>query len=121
MVPLLLRWVLSALALVLIANIVSGIHASFGAALFAAVVIGLITAFIRPIFVLLTFPLTILTFGLFLLVINAILFALAAWLTPGFTIHGFRAALVGSILYSLAGFAIDFVISRLFFRQPVTA
>src|SRR5437868_3400628 len=106
MIGLLLRWVLSAFALVLIAKIVSGIHTSFAASLFAAIVIGLLSAVVRPIFIILTLPITILTLGLFIFVVNAILFALAAWLTPGFTIHGFAAALVGSILYAIAGFVI---------------
>jgi putative membrane protein len=103
MLILLLRWVLSALALVLIAKIVPGIHATFLSALGAAVVLGLLNAFLRPIFVILTLPITLITFGLFVFVINAILFGIAAWLVPGFTVHGFRAALVGSILYAIAG------------------
>ena len=108
-VRLVVRWVLSALALVLIAKIVPGIHATFGVALVAALVIGLINAFLRPIFILLTLPITLITFGLFVLVINAALFGLAAWLVPGFTIHGFAAALVGSILYAIASACIHAV------------
>jgi putative membrane protein len=108
MVGLLLRWVLSAVALVIIAEVVPGLHASFAAALAAALVIGLINTVVRPIFVLLTLPLTILTFGLFIFILNAGLFALAAWLTPGFTVHGFRAALVGSILYAISGLVINY-------------
>ena len=100
---LVLRWVLSALALVLIAHVVPGIQVTFRSALGAAVVIGLLNAFLRPIFILLTLPITIITFGLFVFVINAVLFAITAWLIPGFTVHGFRAALVGSILYAVAG------------------
>jgi putative membrane protein len=61
------------------------------------------------------------TFGLFIFVINALLFALAAWLAPGFTVHGFRAALVGSILYAIAGMVIHLAINRsVEERQPVT-
>jgi putative membrane protein len=108
-VRLLVRWLLCALALVLIAKIVPGIHATFGVALVAALVIGLINVFLRPIFVLLTLPITLITFGLFVLVINAALFALAAWLVPGFTVHGFAAALVGSILYAVASAVIHAV------------
>jgi putative membrane protein len=100
---LVLRLVLCALALMVIAYLVPGIHVTFLSALGAAVVIGILNAFLRPIFVLLTLPITLITFGLFVFVINAILFGIAAWLVPGFTVHGFRAALVGSILYALAG------------------
>ncbi|HEX6509284.1 MAG TPA: phage holin family protein [Chloroflexota bacterium] len=110
MLKLLLRLVLSALALVLIAKIVPGIHTTFGAALFAAIVLGILNAVLRPIFIILTLPLTIITFGLFVFVINAILFAIAAWLVPHFTVHGFRAALVGSILYAVAGVIIHLAI-----------
>jgi putative membrane protein len=97
-VSLLIRWVLSAVALVIIAKLVPGIHVTFASALGAAIVLGLLNALLRPVFVILTLPLTLITFGLFIFVINAILFAIAAWLIPGFTVHGFRAALVGSIL-----------------------
>lgn len=117
-VRLLVRWLLCALALVLIAKIVPGIHATFGVALVAALVIGLINVFLRPIFVLLTLPITLITFGLFVLVINAALFALAAWLVPGFTVHGFGAALVGSTLYAVASAVIHAVTDE---RTPVRA
>ncbi len=106
MVGLLIRWVLSALALLLIAHIVPGIRLTFLSALGAAVVIGFLNAFLRPVFVLVTLPITLVTFGLFVFVINAVLFAIAAWLIPGFIVHGFRAALVGSILYALAGMVV---------------
>jgi putative membrane protein len=104
MLKLLIRWILSAIALLIIAHVVPGIHVTLLSALGAAIVLGLLNAFLRPIFVILTLPLTILTFGLFVLIINAILFAIAAWLVPGFTVHGFRAALVGAILYTVIGF-----------------
>jgi len=73
----------------------------FLAALVAALVLGLVNALIRPILVILTLPVTLLTLGLFLFVINAGLFWLVAELVSGFTVTGFWAALVGSILYSL--------------------
>jgi putative membrane protein len=104
MLNLLFRWVLSALALLVIAHIVPGIHVGFYSALGAAVVLGLLNAVLRPIFVILTLPITILTLGLFVLVINAVLFAIAAALIPGFTVHGWRAAFVGALLYAVAGF-----------------
>ncbi|GAC1471546.1 MAG: phage holin family protein [Chloroflexota bacterium] len=112
MIRLVIRWLLSALALVLIAKVVPGIHVTVTTALIAAIVLGLINAFLRPGFILLTLPLTIVTLGLFVLVINAALFGLAAWLVPGFIIHGFRAALVGAILYAIAGWLINLAVDR---------
>lgn len=97
MARLLLRWLLSALALIGITYLVPGIHVSgFLVALVAALVIGIVNALVRPLLVLLTLPVTVLTLGLFLLVINAILFGMAAWLVPGFTVDGVGAALIGS-------------------------
>ena len=74
---------------------------SFFAAAIAALVLGLINAVVRPILVILTFPVTLLTLGLFIFVINALLFWLAAEIVKGFTVTGFMGALIGSILYSV--------------------
>jgi putative membrane protein len=74
---------------------------SFFTALIAALVLGLVNAVIRPILVILTFPVTLLTLGLFLFVINALLFWLVANIVQGFAVTGFFAALIGSILYSV--------------------
>jgi putative membrane protein len=102
MLGLLIRWALSALALVLTTKIVPGIAVdSFGTLLIAALVLGLVNAIVRPILILFTLPLTFLTLGLFLLVVNAITFGLAAWFVPGFGVSGFWAALFGSIVMSL--------------------
>jgi putative membrane protein len=102
MLMLLARWVVNAAALLLVAYIYPGVHVeSFFAALIAALVLGLVNAFIRPLLVILTFPVTLLTLGLFLFVINALLFWFVAEVVKGFTVTGFGAALVGSILYSL--------------------
>jgi putative membrane protein len=99
---LLLRWLLNAAALLLIAYLYPGVTvASFFSAMVAALVLGLVNALIRPILVLLTLPVTILTLGLFLFVINALLFWLVAEIVQGFRVTGFVDALVGSILYSL--------------------
>lgn len=111
MLKLVLRLVLSAAALVLIAHVVRGIHVTFLSALGAAVVLGLFNAFLRPIFVILTLPITLITFGLFIFVINAVLFLIAAWLVPGFVVHGFLAALLGSVLYAVAGMIVHGVTS----------
>ena len=73
----------------------------FFAAAVAALVLGLVNAVVRPILVILTLPVTILTLGLFLFVVNALMFWLVAEVVKGFTVNGFVAALVGSVLYSL--------------------
>jgi putative membrane protein len=105
MLGLLLRWVLSAFALVLTAKIVPGITATGITPIFiAAIVLGLVNAIVRPILVFFTLPLTFITLGLFLLVINAITFGLAAWLVPGFSVAGFVPALLGSIVMSILSF-----------------
>jgi putative membrane protein len=110
---LLVRWVVSALALWLTSNVVSGIQVrSFGALLLAAAMIGVINAFVRPVVVLLTLPLSVVTFGLFVLVVNAAMLALASAFVPGFEVHGFWAAFFGWILMSLFTFAINVLIGQ---------
>jgi len=102
MLTLLARWLVNAAALLLVAYLYPGVHVEgFAAALIAALVLGLVNALIRPILVILTLPVTILTLGLFLFVINALLFWLVAEVVRGFTVTGFGAALLGSILYSV--------------------
>ena len=102
MLMLLARWLLNAAALFLVAYIYPGVQVeSFIAALVFALVLGMVNAFIRPLLVFLTFPVTLITLGLFLFVINALLFWLVAEVVHGFTVNGFWDALVGSILYSL--------------------
>lgn len=96
------RWVLNAAALLLVAYFYPGVVVeSFLAALLAALVLGLVNAVIRPILVILTLPATILTLGLFIFVINALLFWFVAEIVHGFRVTGFGAALLGSILYSV--------------------
>ena len=114
---LLVRWFLLAAALLLVANLYSGVSvASFGSALIAAFVLGLFNTLVRPLLVLLTLPVTILTLGLFLFVINALMFWAAASVLDGFVVTGFWAALVGSLLYSLCGLVIDAAMEQLFNR-----
>lgn len=114
MLMLLARWIVNAAALLLVAYIYPGVHVeSFFAALIAALVLGLVNAFIRPLLVILTLPVTLVTLGLFLFVINALLFWLVANVVQGFTVGGFWPALVGSILYSL----ITLVTSWLLFKR----
>ena len=113
-----LRWLLLAAALLLVAHLYSGVViGSFGAAMLAAFVIGLFNTLLRPILVLLTLPVTVLTLGLFLFVINALMFYVAASVLDGFQVAGFGAALIGSILYSLCGLVIDAAMERLSQRR----
>jgi len=87
---------------------------SFGYALIAALVLGLLNVLVRPLLVLLTLPVTVLTLGLFLFVINALMFWAAAGLLDGFRVDGFGAALIGSVIYSIASTIIDVAIEHLF-------
>ncbi len=97
---LLLQWLLSAAALLTVAYLYSGVViSSFGAAMLAALVMGLLNAVVRPILVVLTLPVTVVTLGLFLFVINALMFWAASGLLAGFAVSGFVAALIGSLLY----------------------
>ena len=102
MLALLLRWFVNAAALMLVAYLYPGVQVvSLGAALIAALVLGLVNAVVRPILLFLTLPVTILTLGLFIFVVKALCFWLAAEVVGGFRVAGFWSALVGSILYSL--------------------
>ncbi|CCD36330.1 Predicted membrane protein [Candidatus Paraburkholderia kirkii UZHbot1] len=98
----LLTWLINALALLIITYLMPSIHIrSFGTALVIAVVLGLINAIIRPILIILTLPVTIVTLGLFILVVNALCFWLCSSLLKGFEVSGFWSAFFGSILYSI--------------------
>jgi putative membrane protein len=113
----LVRWLLLAAALLLVAHLYPGVQVtSFTAALLAALVLGLFNALLRPLLVLLTLPVTVLTLGLFLFVINALMFYFAASVLDGFHVNGFVAALIGSLIYSLCGVVIDVALERLFKR-----
>ncbi|WP_284618284.1 phage holin family protein [Aquabacterium humicola] len=111
------RWLLLAAALLLVAHVYSGVVVtSFVSAMIAALVIGLLNTLVRPLLVLLTFPVTLLTLGLFLFVINALMFWAAASVLAGFNVSGFGAALIGSVIYSLCGMVIDVAVERVFNR-----
>jgi putative membrane protein len=108
MLKLLLKWLLSAMALLAVTSLYSGVHvASFATAMWAALVIGLLNTLVRPILFVLTLPVTILTLGLFFFILNAAMFYAASGLIDGFVVRSFGAAIIGSILYSLAGVIID--------------
>jgi putative membrane protein len=108
MLKLLLVWVINAVALLAVAYLMPSIMvASFTTALVAALVLGLVNAVIRPILILLTLPATILTLGLFIFVINGLLFWLVGTYLQGFTVAGFWAGVVGAIVYSLISWALS--------------
>lgn len=109
---LLVNWLVNAAALYVTARLVPGIVISEGLAplLLAALVIGLVNAVVKPILVVLTFPITLLTLGIFYLVLNALLFYLAAALTPGFSLETFWAAFLGAIVMSLVGMLLHAVV-----------
>jgi putative membrane protein len=113
-----IRWLLLAAALLLVAQLGIGVSvSSFGEAMIAALVLGLLNTLLRPILVLLTLPVTLLTLGLFLFVINALMFYFAASLLQGFHVSGFGAALIGSLLYSLFGLVIDAAMEAMFSKK----
>lgn len=113
MVRLLVHWVLSALCLLLVAHFVPGFMVSgFGTALLAAVVIGLVNSTLGSLLKLLTFPLAILTLGIFWLVINALMLKFASLLVPGFAVRGFLPALWGAILLSLLNMIVHALVRK---------
>jgi putative membrane protein len=109
---LLLNWVLSALAVWIVAQVVPGVHVNgVVAALIAAVAIGFINATVGLILKVLTFPLTLVTLGLFWLVINALMLKLASVFVPGFQVNGFFAAFVGAIVLSLVNLVLKAIVN----------
>lgn len=102
MTTLIVRWFLNALALMAVAYLYSGVKVeSIFAALMAALVLGLVNAVVRPVLVLLTLPVTLLSLGLFIFVINAFLLWFVAYVVKGFVVDGFFAALIGSLMFSV--------------------
>lgn len=108
---LLLLWVLNAAALLAVTWLLPTIQVSgFGTALAAALVLGLINTLVRPVLAILTLPITVLTLGIFYLVLNGLLFWLASALLPGFHVEGFVSAMVGAVLYGLIAWALSALI-----------
>ena len=111
MLKLLVVWLINALALLTVAYVLPGIAiADFTTALIAALVLGLVNAFIRPVLILLTLPATILTLGLFIFVINGLLFWFVGSYLQGFTVSGFWAGFFGAIVYSIVSWALSSVL-----------
>ena len=114
---LILKWLLAACALLLVAYLYPGVQVqSFTSALIAAAVIGLFNTLLRPILVVLTLPVTVVTLGLFLFVINALMFWAASGVLDGFFVAGFWAAMLGSLIYSVLMLLVDTALKSVFAR-----
>ena len=101
----LVRWLVTAVALVVCARLVPGIvFTSTQVLLISALVLGLVNAVVRPVMVVLTLPITVLTLGIFLLVVNGAALGIAAWLVPGFRVAGLGSAVLGALVVSLVSF-----------------
>ncbi|HTG80546.1 MAG TPA: phage holin family protein [Geobacteraceae bacterium] len=109
---LLVKWVVNSTALLVVIHVVSGVTVDNWPTVFvAALVLGLLNAFLRPILIVLTLPVSILTLGLFTLFINAFLFSLAAHLVRGFHVAGFWQAFVAALVFSSVSFLLSIVVS----------
>jgi len=109
----LLNWAINAGVLMLLPYVLSSVQVkNFGAALLAALVIGLLNAIVRPVLVVLTLPVTMLTLGLFMLVINGLMFWIASRLLDGFQVAGFGWAMLAALLYSVISMVVNSVVLR---------
>lgn len=118
MIKLIAKWLLSAAALLFVAYVYTGVEVrTFPAALLAAFVIGLLNTVVRPILVVLTLPVTMVTLGLFLFIINALMFWAAAAVLDSFHVRDFVAALIGSLIYSALGLVIESALESLFAKK----
>ena len=108
---LLIRLLINALAFWLIAKYVPGFHMSGGiwTPIIAAVIFGIVNALVRPIVLLITLPVTVVTLGLFIIVVNALMFWLVTWITPNFKIDGFGPALIGAIIMMVVSYIVSHV------------
>ena len=110
---LLVAWLINAVALIAVAYLVPGISvSSFVTALVAALVLGLVNAVVRPVLVILTLPVTLLTLGLFIFVINGLLFWFVGSFISGFVVSGFWPAVLGALLYSIVSWALAALLLR---------
>jgi putative membrane protein len=109
---LLLRWLILTIAIILASYLIEGIEVKgFFSAFFAAAVLGILNALFRPILIVLTLPITILTLGLFTFIINALMLKMASGVIPGFEVHGFWTAIFGSLVISIVSWALNSFIS----------
>lgn len=108
MLNVLIRWLLYALLIIFVSWIIPGIEVeNFMSAMLVCIILALVNAFIKPLLQIITLPFTILTMGLFTLVINALMFMLAGYITPGFEVEGFLSALLGSIVLSIFSIGVN--------------
>jgi putative membrane protein len=113
----LLRLIINGIVFYCLPYFIHGIHAnSFGAAVLAAFIFGVVNAIVRPLVLLLTLPFTILTLGLFVIIVNALMFWLATWIAPGFKVDGFIPALEGGIIMMIVGIITNHLLRE---RRPV--
>ena len=113
MVEFIVHILVTAALLMIVAKLVSGVEVtSWGSAIIAALVLGLVNAIVKPIMVILTFPITILTLGLFLLVVNALMLWLVAALVPGMKIKGFLPAFLGALLLTVLNLVVGLVLGQ---------
>jgi putative membrane protein len=112
----LIHWLFTGIALAVTAHFVPGIVVTSTAALvFGALVLGLVNAIVRPVLVVLTLPITVLTIGFFYLVVNGVAFALAAGLVPGFAVASFGSSIIGALVVSVVSFFLNWLL-----RPPLT-
>jgi putative membrane protein len=110
---LLIRWLFLTLAILVSAHLIEGFEVKgFWSAFFAAAILGVLNAFFRPILIILTLPITILTFGLFTFVINAVLMMMVSGVVGGFEVHGFWSAILGSVVVSLVSWLLNSFINE---------
>ncbi len=108
----LFRWIVLTIAILFAAYVIDGIYVSgFFSAFFAAAILGILNAFLRPVLIILTLPFNILTFGLFTFIINALLLKMAAGVIPGFEIDGFWPAILGALIISIVSWLMNALIS----------
>ncbi|ABB33760.1 membrane protein of unknown function [Geobacter metallireducens RCH3] len=111
MLGIILKLIVNAVALFAVVRLVPGISIAGSGTLFlAALVLGFLNAVLRPIISFFTLPITVLTLGLFTLVVNGAVFALAAWIVPGFNIAGIGSAILGALVFSVVSFVLNIIV-----------
>jgi len=112
-IGLLIRWLILTIAIIITAYLIDGIRITgFFSALFAAAILGLLNAFFRPVLLILTLPINILSLGLFTFIINAMLLMMVSGLIPGFNVYGFWSAVFGSLFISLVSWLLTSFIDK---------
>ena len=107
------RWLGTTLAILMIPHLISGVRVdNFGTALAVAAVLGLLNVFVRPLLILITLPLTVLSFGLFILILNGLLFKIAGSFVEGFSVESFSSAFLASLVVSLVSWFLNLKVKR---------